>query len=552
MTGATLRPFLICACSWLLLAGFSAVVPQGLHYYDPVVQLQALDQHARGESPAWNVRLRVDPRDLSQDLPEPIGWWPPAIPVLAATLGKLGLGYGDALRAVALAGSAAGCLGWVLWWRRFELPSRWLGAAAVALPWLPYATGPLFRFSGEAFVFGAAPWVYLGTLALLERLESGRLGLVAPAAGALGGLSYFFKYSLFVVVLGALAGAGCALWQRRRIGAGVALRAGLAIALGLAAVPLALRWYHTAIGAADPTGAPDGGATGPSLLLFVLANPVLGLADAGGAWFALLVYPGIFGPGVFPAAAVAGVGLPGSILLGWLCARRFRPADAPLPALLALGGLAGFTLLMAGLWLTSNVARDTRFFVAPGLAALPALLACARGAWPAAGPGMRGALAAGALIYLVLPAGAGVALAGLKIWRGTGTIPPPHGLVLPALGVRDQAAVYRELARHADADTVWIVENPELALGLHGRVIDRNAGRSVAEDLANIYRPPASLAHWATRRPVSLRTFGGAAAAPPGWTATLRGVGPWLATPLPEGLVLWSATMTPSPSAGRP
>ena len=83
-------------------------------------------------------------------------------------------------------------------------------------------------------------------------------------------------------------------------------------------------------------------------------------------------------------------------------------------------------------------------------------------------------------------------------------------------------------------------------------MIDRNAGRSVAEDLANIYRPPASLAHWATRRPVSLRTFGGAAAAPPGWTATLRGVGPWLATPLPEGLVLWSATMTPSPSAGRP
>ena len=91
MNRTTLRPLLCCAVSWLLLAGLVAAVPQGLHYYDPVVQLQALDQHARGESPAWYIRLRVDPLDLARDLPEPIAWWPPAIPALTAALGRLGL-----------------------------------------------------------------------------------------------------------------------------------------------------------------------------------------------------------------------------------------------------------------------------------------------------------------------------------------------------------------------------------------------------------------------------------------------------------------------------
>ncbi len=552
MTRSMPRAHLIGLCSWLILAGLAGWIPQGLHYYDPVVQLQALDQYSRGESPAWNIRLRVDPTDLARDLPEPIGWWPPALPVLVAGLGELGLGYGAALRCLALACSAAGCLGWLWWWRRCGWGDPWLAPAAAALPWLPYAAGPLFRFSAEAFVFGLAPWLYLGAAALLARIHAKSVGWLALAAGAVAGASYLFKYSLFVVVLAVVAGAAFAVWRRRLAGFGPGLRAAVPCALGLAVVPAALRLYHASLGAADPTGGPDGGASGVDLLLFGFGNPALGLADAGGAWFALLVYPGIFGPGHFGSAAVALVGIPGAVLL--LCLPRLARGQPPLslPALVAAGALAGFTLLMAGLWLTSNVARDTRFFVVPGLAALPAVVQVAAAIRPAAGKLVRLALAAGLLAYLVLPAAAGVALAALKTCRGAGVAAGPNGIALPALGAKDQAAVLRELDRHAGPDTVWVVDNPELALGLRGRVLDRNAGRSVAEDMANIYRPPGSVAAWATGRAVHVRTLGRDPAAPPAWTAGLRGAGAWHAAPLPEGLVLWSATMAPSPSARQP
>lgn len=539
-------------CSWLILAGLAVWIPQGLHYYDPVVQLHALDQQARGESPAWNIHRRVDPSDLSRDLSEAIGWWPPSIPLLVAGLRGLGLDHGGALRLLAMACSAAGCIGWLRWWRKCGWSETWLGPAAAALPWLPYAAGPLFRFSGEAFVFGIAPWLYLGAAALVARLPANLPVWAALAAGGAAGLSYLFKYSLFVAGLAVAAGAALAVWRRRLCGLGTGLRTGACFAAGFAVAPAALRLYHASVGAADPTGGPDGGESGPGLLLFALANPVLGLADAGGAWFALLVYPGIFGPGHFGSAAVATVGLPGALVLVWLLARARPATPLAVPPLLAAGALAAFTLLMAGLWLTSNVARDTRFFVAPGLAALPVVVQVAREAWPAAGKLARLGLAAGLVAYLLLPAAAGVALAALKTWRAAGDIPAPNGLALPALGARDQAAVLRALGRHATADTVWIVENPELALGLPGRVLDRNAGRSVAEDMANIYRPSGSAAHWATSRPVILRTLGRDPAEPPAWTSSLRGTGPWRAAQLPQGLVLWSATMTPSPSVPPP
>ena len=547
MSSLYIRAATVALLSWLLLSLVAWSTPQGLHFYDPVVQLVALQQHQRGESPAWNVWQRVDPGDLSHDIAEPVGWWPPSIPLLThAVTTSTGLPLGSALRLLAVAAGAIGVIGWAVWWARFPLPAGWIFTACALLPWVRHASSALFRFSGEILAFAAAPWVFLGLAMCLARLRRVSPGLIVPALIGLGvGASYWVKYSLFVASAASLAVtillALKSSRERRPLLAPI-----LALALAAAVGPVALKAFHLAQSAIDPVGRANPGNVTAALVLFFFGNPVLALADASGPYFDALVYPGVGGFGGHGHAAVAWIGFPGGLLLTWLLVHAHRSKVLEPHVAIAVSVLPIFTVLMLGLWLTSDVARDTRLFIPAAFAALPAVLLTARGIWPIAHGLLRVVLLASAGIYLAVPSIYGPLYVAAKIARSRDIHPGPTGLALPSFGTADTRALVASLKIYASSTTVWIAENLEGALEIPGRCLTPISGRSVAEDMRNIYAPPDSLAHWRTSRPIEVRMISSSRQVPPALLTTLRDVGPWTAHPTAVAdIVVWAATMHP-------
>ena len=553
MSRLATRAVVIALLSWTLLCVVTSRTPQGLHFYDPVVQLEALQQHQRGETPAWNVRHRVDPSDLSHDLVETVGWWPPAIPALVAPFTASGVSIGHAVRLVVILAGALGVVGWALWLARFPLPPVWIFALAALLPWTRHAGSAFFRFSGDNLAFAAAPWVFLALAALIERLRSGRAtGPSFAAAGLVLGFSGWVKYSLAVAVGTAFVATAWIAWSsvtdRRRAWAPV-----LVLGLALALAPAALKLYNTQGGASDPVGhsAPDNRS--PITALFVLANPVLGLADAASPYYQVLVQNPL--PLLKPQnhSILAWVGLPGGLLLAALLFRAGGLGQRPPAEALALVTLSVFAVVMAGLWLVTDATRDTRLFMPVTVAALPAVLVLARAAWTTARRPVRAALLASAFIYLVIPLAYGPAYVATKVAGSRHIVPPALDLSLPSLEADDQRALLEKLAAYAAPDALWIVPNPEIALALPGRVITPSAGRSIAGDMANVYRAPASLAHWRTSSPLALRVLSDRADAPPARIATIPGATGWESHPLAiNRLVLWTATLSPVSHSRHP
>ena len=547
MSSLSLRAAGVAFLSWLLLSLVTWSTPQGLHFYDPVVQLTALQQHERGESPAWNVWLRVDPSDLSRDIAEPVGWWPPSIPLLTHAVRTVsGMPLGSALRLLAIAAGAIGVIGWAVWWARFPLPAGWIFAVCALLPWVRHASSALFRFSGEILAFAGAPWIFLALASCLVRLRRGNTGTTIPALlGVAIGFSYWLKYSLFVTAFAALLGT-LLVTLLGKLPVRGALRPLLALAFGMAAAPIALKFFHAGLGALDPAGRLNPANIGPVLALFFVANPVLGLADAAGPFFDALVYPGVAGLGGHNHAVLAWIGLPGGLLLAWLLAGVLRDAEASAPATLAAVTLPIFSILMLGLWLSSDVARDTRFFIPAAFAALPAVLSWTRRRWTHLRLPTRALLLVAAVVYLVVPLLYGPTYVALKITRQRDARPGVTHLALPSFATPNVAALGPTLRDNSRPDTVWIIENVEAALEITGRCLTPIAGRSIAEDMRNIYTPPATLAHWATTRPIRLCTLSTSRAEPPALLRTLRNIEPWVAQPTTVAdVVLWTTTMQP-------
>ncbi len=547
---------LVALASWLLLAAATSRSPQGLHFYDPVVQLKALQQFQRGDSPAGHVWQRVDPTDLSRDLAEPVGWWPPSIPLLTHPLTSgLGLNFGSALRTLVIVAGGLGVVGWALWLARFALPLPWLFTLCALLPWVRHASAAHFRFSGEILAFAVAPWIFLGCARGLERIRDGHTGIGVPALIGLGlGLAYWVKYSAFVTVAAALLATGllATRWLRSWRPALLPL---LALALAAAAGPLALKLLHAAQGALDPVGRANPANLGPALALFFIGNPALGLADAAGPYFDALVHPGVAGLGGHHHSIVAWIGFPGGLLLAWLLLRVLRDPAAPPAAALAALALPIFAVLMLGMWLTSDVARDTRFFIPAAFAALPVVLVAARAAWLGAAFPLRALLLAGAAVYLVVPLLYGPLFVTLKVAHTHALRPGPTGLALPSLGASDHAALLASLRPYQASNVVWIVDNLEAALELPGRSLTPISGRSIAEDMRQIYQPPARLDHWRTSRTVELRALSSQRTAPPPLLATVPGVTAWTALPTASpSVVVWAATLPPTaqPPTSRP
>ncbi len=542
--------------SWLLLSLVTWSAPQGLHFYDPVVQLKAYQQHSRGESPTWNIWMRVDPMDLSRDIPEPIGWWPPAIPILAdAATRSLGLDLGTSLRLIVVAAGAVGVAGWAVWWSRFSLPAAWLFGFVALIPWLRHASSMFFRFSGEIFAFAAAPWIFLGLAGCLARLRRNDTSLAVPALTGLAiGFGYWLKYSLFVTALAGLfatvilASRGLREWRS-------VLRPLLALSLAMAVAPIALKLLLATQGALDPVGRANPANLTATLALFFVGNPALGLADAAGLFFDLLVHPGFAGLGGHHHSIVAWIGFPGGILLLWLL-RSLLPRRDEIASHVALGTLTLpiFAVLMLGLWVSSDVARDTRFFIPVAFAALPAVLLAGRSAWITARAPLRALLLTATTIYLVAPLVYGPLFVALKIVRSHESRPGPTGLALPSLGTTDTRTLAATLRTLSAPNQVWILENLEGSLEISARCLTPISGRSVAQDMRNIYQPPSNLAHWATSRPIELRAHSPNQSGPPALLATLRNIESWQRLPagVPD-VVIWSTTMRPSvPEPSRP
>lgn len=547
MIGRPLQSVLLALCSWAVLCTLVWRTPVSLHFYDPVIQLRALQQYQRGDSPAWNVLRRVDPADLSKDLLEPVGWWPPAIPALVAPFAAAGCSLGTALRLVVIITGAAGAVGWALWWTRFALPKAWLFTLALLVPWLRPSSAGFFRFSGDNLAFAAAPWVFLGLLALVEHLRSERIGIAPLVLSGLAiGLAGAVKYSLAVAVIAAFLATACIVWMQ----SATRLRTSWKLAVlgfALLVVPIALKLCYHSQGASDPTGhsAPDNRTW--STALYAIANPALGLADAASPFYFVFVQSHALGS-LSIANILAWTGLPGGLLLLWLLLKEISPARQTSPEALALLGLSFFTLLMIGLWFVSDATRDTRIFLPVTCAALPAVMLGGKRIFARTRPALRPFLLVAAGIYLVLPLAYGPVFVAAKIAGARNIITTPSGLHLPTLGVADQSALVGQLNAFATSDAVWIVPDPEIFLALPGRLITPLSGRSIGGDLANIYEPTGNLSHWRTRKSVELRVLSDESATPPAFAASIPGATGWLAHSLAGGQkTLWTARLEPIP-----
>jgi hypothetical protein len=533
-----LAPWLAAASACLLVA-VVGLRPQGLHFYDPVIQLLALRQWLSGTSTSANLLIRVDPADVTHNVAEWLSWWPPSLQLLAAPMASHGLALGTAVRVIFSTAVITGAIGWALWLRRFALPAAWLCAIVVAFPWLRHASENAFRYSAEILSFACAPWLLLLILRLpaLVRLGSARAHAMLTAAGLVLGTAYGVKYSLFVFVFSGLAYVA---WETRAgwLAPGRRSRtlAALAVLLaGSAIVPIGLRMLNTAHGSIDPVSSGPRHVFAAFDLLCAVANPALAAADAQGPLFHALVFPGwamaanvrgAFGD----TNPVVWIGLPAGILL-WILLWRFwhgevrtdDPAGRAATVILAVNVVA---LLV--LWQIADVDQNPRHVAPASLAVLPLALREGIRWWRVARTTIRVVLTFAVIAFVVAPLSYGFAYVTLKIHGIAATYrPASSGLLTPTLSAQDSAAVVAAASKYWTTDSVWLVENPEMALELPGRWMlaygDRSVGRELQRLSRAVWRQPGDLT---TSRPIRLLLLlekGESAAADDGRAAAITG-----------------------------
>ena len=532
--------------SVLVLGLATSFAPQGLHFFDPAIQLLALRQSEAGVSASWNSFMRVDPLELTRDVPELITWWPPSTQLAVLPFRHLGLSIGGALRVVSLAAILIGALGWTRWFARFALPRGWLLALVIGLPWLRCASVGLFRYSAEVLAFAVAPWLLNAFAALLPGDEPRPRAGAWFIAGVAVGASYLVKYSLGLTGFAMLGAA--ASWQtispsraaRRFIGPAAA-------AIGAALVPLGWHILIKSLDSATPVGHADPATFDPMGFAFLLANPALAIADAFGPLFYLIVFPG-WGPlATGSLNTLAWIALPAGLVLALLLSRALRSKHRTAESWLAVMTLAGMSLLLFVLWFVADVSHEPRIITPAALAALPVALAHGRAVHAAGGHGIRAVLMVAMIGFVVAPFVWGPLYVAGKVRQAAGQATGETRLALPTLQTADIAACVRELRQHTTEQTLWVVPDPELALELPGRTIYLRAGRSIAEDLRNSYLGRTSLGTWQTSTPVELAVLlpDTADHRLPAVLATAKNISAWERRPLAHSeLVLWRGRMS--------
>ncbi len=505
------------------LAGLSALVlvivvsgrPQGVHFYDQAVQSTALQQWLDGVAPNPNTLVRADPQDLTRDAREWLSWWPPSLQLLAAPLAMAGLSIGAALRTIFAGALIAGAIGWMRWMAPFRLPAPWIVILALSLPWLRHASENAFRYSAEILSFALAPWLLL----LLQRTttwiaQTSALGRLALAGFAIG-CSYAAKYSLFV----ALACAGLFVaWETRahwlhgprRGSARVNILVVGACAL---VIPLGLRALNAASASSDPISFQGDRAFDFVGLVFAIANPALALADAQGPLFHAFVFPAVLlPPGVSQTLGgvtfIAWLAFPAGLLLAWLLARFWRaPANRDDGAgRLAVATLALNTAALFVLWQIAEVDHMARHVAPAALAALPVALREGLDCWRTRAGWLRPVLAVAAIGFVAGPLAYGFVYVGAKVHSTPSDYRTGRsGLQLPAISRTDVPQAIAGARRLVPPGSIWLIEDPEMALEVPGRFLltygDRSVGREMRRLERGPWRQPDDLA---TSKPVTL------------------------------------------------
>ena len=528
---------LVLAVSALVLLA-TAHVPEGI-VGDAAVQLRALQQYVAGQSPSLNHVVMPQPTDLAHDGAVWITWWPPGPQLVAYPWAAVGASLGTSARIVAALAMVLGSLGWLTWFRRFDLPRTVRYAAAAALPLLHSANLALFVFTQDVLNFALAPWLLVMVHALVIPRDR-RVGWpIYAAAGLALGMTYVVKYSLVFVALGALAFLGFeALRRRRLVGSVIAAACGTAIPI-VALTALNARM----VGVMNNAEQTARFLPRWQSLVALIANPALAVADADSLWRYLLMHPAH--PLTNDPLAIAYVGvLPGLVLLWFVFAAMRRRAIMATPAARLALALFGVTLLaMVATWTFSDAADyEARHMLPASLAVLPVAYASAANARRRLLPVTM------AILFVVVPVVYGaVAVAG-KITRIPRTYTPGPSRFYNELvtSTADPAAVERTLIeRYGPATDVWYIAHAVTALDWPGRVwTETNLEFVPIEKLATL--------HFRTTAPVRLTVL-----LPPmfegqGKGAVIRasftGAGSWRRDTVPGSKYdVWTTVVEPTP-----
>jgi hypothetical protein len=456
--------------SWSVLALASASAPPFV-YSDQALQLKALQQFMHRQSWSPNHVTTADPADLSRDKQEWIIWWPPSTQLVVWPLAAAGLSLGGAVRAVALLAVLIGSLGWSRWWQLFELPRRFVIAAAILMPWLRYSSNAVFQYSADVLAFAAVPWALVGVHRIVADAQPNERTCArrACSVGFMLGALYVVKYAAVFVT----AGACVALLDAWRHGRRVSLRTAITV-LAMCVLPIAALSLFNRVwgGAANMLMAFNEWRLTPSMFVYLIGNPALMAGDAGSLLSFVLTNPA---HGLWKdPLVVAALGVPGGIVMAWLLTRPTTIAERMSAIILAVSAVA---MLMA--WtLSTAVSVEARHVAGASLACTPAVVAGGLRRWRTAAAGVRTALAATALGYLVIPWGVyGPASAIAKSARASGFRTSSTRLHNPLVSDTDVSEAMAAIrgAASVTPTCVWYVPDPLTALEIQERVVIAHA-----------------------------------------------------------------------------
>ena len=440
-------------------------------YSDQALQLKALQQYVGGESPSLNRVVTADPSNLTRDVTEWITWWPPSTQLLTWPLVRAGAPIGIAVQAVACLALLLGSLGWARWWRLFELPRPLIVAAAILLPWLRYSSNAAFQYSAEILAFAATPWALLFALHLGEGPKRrARSGLVGFFAGTL----YWIKYSSLFITASVMGFLCLELWPRRR---GVLAAAIAGCALPIVALSAMNRWYG---GAANMFTTWHPLRLSPETMVYAIGNPGLMAADADSLLQYLLTNPvhGLWRDRL----AVAALGIPAGLTLGWLVLGAERKAER-----LAAVTLFVTMAMMVVAWIGSSaVSFESRHVAGAAIASLPAAVAIARRRWASIGPASRAWIAFCGIAYVCVPwAMYGPLSVATKAIRQNGYVTTGTRLYNPILAASNaQAAITAIRGNCVLPAAIWYIPEPLTSIEFAGRMVITDADFESLEYIA--------------------------------------------------------------------
>ena len=193
-------------CVWLLLLATILLVwrqkPEVMT--DAGTCLLAAEQYQQRENLDFHTLIEVNPKDLRQEVPTRITWWPASYSAIPYVLRRAGLNWGQALQLVFLCGWALGIWGWTCFFRRLLSPKLlpWIVAAFLTFRYT-HANANVYD-AGEFLFWALFPWVLLANLHCMKinRLNHWRSATAVLLAAVLTTLLVTVKYSAGLSALG--------------------------------------------------------------------------------------------------------------------------------------------------------------------------------------------------------------------------------------------------------------------------------------------------------------------------------------------------------------